>query len=156
MKTKFICGLLSVKDIDESVKFYKKVLGLRVVTDFGANKTLTGGLALQTEETWQEFIGNDKQIKYRNNDAEFYFEIDDLDAFVERLQQLDVKYVHPLKEHGWGQRVVRIYDPDGHILEIGETLNAVAHRFFLSGMSTEQIAERMGVPTAYVTRLLAK
>lgn len=49
--------MLVVTDIDKSVEFYKKVLGLHVIMDFGANKTLTGGLALQTLESWQEFIG---------------------------------------------------------------------------------------------------
>ena len=37
--------MLVVTDIDKSVEFYKKVLGLRVIMDFGANKTLTGGFA---------------------------------------------------------------------------------------------------------------
>ena len=36
--------LLTVKDMDRSVRFYCSVLGLRVVHDFGANVTLTGGL----------------------------------------------------------------------------------------------------------------
>ncbi len=40
--------MLVVTDIDKSVEFYKKVFGLHVIMDFGANKTLTGGLALQT------------------------------------------------------------------------------------------------------------
>ena len=39
--------MLVVTDIDKSVEFYKKVLGLNVTMDFGANKTLTGG---QTEK----------------------------------------------------------------------------------------------------------
>ena len=52
--------MLVVTDIDKSVEFYKKVFGLHVIMDFGANKTLTGGLALQTLDTWREFIGTDK------------------------------------------------------------------------------------------------
>ena len=51
--------MLIVTDIDKSVEFYKKVLGLRVIMDFGVNKTLTGGLALQSLESWQEFIETD-------------------------------------------------------------------------------------------------
>ena len=49
--------MLMVTDIDKSVEFYKKVFGLHVIMDFGANKTLTGGLALQTVETYKDFIG---------------------------------------------------------------------------------------------------
>ena len=48
--------MLVVTDMDKTVEFYKRVLGLEVVMDFGANKTLTGGLALQTLETYKEFI----------------------------------------------------------------------------------------------------
>ena len=40
--------MLVVNDIDQSVDFYKKVFGFHVIMDFGTNKTLTGGLALQT------------------------------------------------------------------------------------------------------------
>lgn len=67
--------MLVVNDIDESVEFYKKVLGLHVVMDFGANKTLTGGLALQTADTYREFIGIDR-IVFGGNDSEIYFEED--------------------------------------------------------------------------------
>ena len=141
--------MLVVTDIDKSVEFYKKVLGLRVIMDFGANKTLTGGLALQTLDTWREFIGTD-DISFGNNSSEIYFEEDNFDKFAERLQKFDVDYVHPVKEHSWGQRVVRIYDPDKHIIEIGENVKSVCRRFLDSGMTAEQVAERMDVPVRFV------
>ena len=141
--------MLVVTDIDKSVEFYKKVLGLRVIMDFGANKTLTVGLALQTLDTWREFIGTD-DISFGNNSSEIYFEEDNFDKFAERLQKFDVDYVHPVKEHSWGQRVVRIYDPDKHIIEIGENIKSVCQRFLDSGMTAKQVAERMDVPIKFV------
>ena len=141
--------LLVVRDIDKSAEFYKKVLGLRVVMDFGANKTLTGGLALQTLESWQEFIGTD-EVSFGGNSSEVYFEEDDFDKFADRLKACEVEYVHPVKEHAWGQRVVRIYDPDRHIIEVGENLKTVCKRFLNSGMTPEQAAERMDVPLKFV------
>ena len=141
--------MLVVTDIDKSVEFYKKVLGLRVIMDFGANKTLTGGLALQTLDTWREFIGTD-DISFGNNSSEIYFEEDNFDKFAERLQKFDVDYVHPVKEHSWVQRVVRIYDPDKHIIEIGENIKSVCQRFLDSGMTAKQVAERMDVPIKFV------
>ena len=87
---KFKNPMLIVTDIDRSVAFYRKVFGLRVIMDFGANKTLTGGLALQTLETWQEFIGTDN-IVFGNNNFELYFEEVDFDAFIERLKEYDVE-----------------------------------------------------------------
>lgn len=65
-----------------------------------------------------------------------------------------IRYVHPPKEHSWGQRVVRFYDPDLHIIEVGEAMPAVARRFQDRGMTTEQIAARMDVPCDAVLRWL--
>ena len=141
--------LLAVTDIDKSVEFYKKVLGLRVIMDFGANKTLTGGLVLQTLETWQAFIGTEN-VAFGSCSSEIYFEEDNFDQFAEKLKICDVEYVHPVKEHSWGQRVVRIYDPDRHIIEIGENIKAVCRRFLDSGMTPEQVAVRMDVPMKFV------
>jgi len=141
--------MLVVRDMDRSLEFYKNILGLQVVMDFGANKTLTGGLCLQTLDSWQEFIGTDA-ITFGGNNAEVYFEEDDFDRFVEKLTACAVDYVHPVREHAWGQRVVRLYDPDRHIIEIGENIKAVCRRFLDSGMTPEQAAERMDVPLTFV------
>jgi len=148
-KMKLKNPMLIVTDIDRSVEFYKKVFGLHVITDFGANKTLTGGLALQTMETYKEFIGTD-EIAFGGNNFELYFEEDDFDKFADRLIQCDVEYVHPVKEHSWGQRAVRFYDPDKHIIEVGENIKAVCKRFLDSGMTPEQVAKRMDAPVKFV------
>ena len=124
---KFKNPMLVVTDIDKSVEFYKKVFGLRVIMDFGANKTLTGGLALQTSETYKEFIGT-SNISFGGNNFEVYFEEDDFDRFADRLKEYDIEYVHPIIEHSWGQRVVRFYDPDKHIIEVGENMKIVCKR----------------------------
>lgn len=141
--------MLVVTDIDKSVEFYNIVLGLRVVADFGANKTLTGGLSLQTAETYKEFIENDN-ITFGGNSFEIYFEEDDFDRFLDSLENCGIEYVHPVKEHSWGQRAVRFYDPDRHIIEVGENLKSVCRRFLDSGMTPEQVAERMDVPLKFV------
>ena len=146
---KFKNPLLIVTNMDKTVEFYKKVLGLHVVMDFGANKTLTGGLALQTLETWENFIGT-SEISFGTNNSEVYFEEDDFDRFVEKLKGLAIEYVHPVKTHSWGQRVVRFYDPDRHIIEVGENMKVVCQRFLDSGMTPDQVAERMGVPLKFV------
>ena len=146
--------LIVVTDIDNSVEFYKKVLGLDVVTDFGANKTLTGGLVLQTAETFTAFTGKD-DISFGTDNFEIYFEEDDFDSFAEKLNSLEIEYVHPIKEHSWGQRVVRFYDPDRHIIEVGENIEFVCRRFYESGMTPEETAKRMDVPVEFVNNCLS-
>ena len=149
---KFKNPLLVVSDMEKSKKFYKDVLGLRVIMDFGANVTLTGGLCLQTKETWMEFIGaKEDEIVFGGKNAEIYFEEDDFDTFAEKLKMMDdMVYVHPVLEHRWGQRVVRFYDPDRHIIEVGENIKVVTGRFLDSGMTEEEVAERMDVPLEFV------
>lgn len=141
--------MLVVTNIDKSVEFYQKVLGLRVIMDFGANKTLTGGLVLQTIDTYREFIGID-EINFGGNNFEIYFEEDEFDNFIDNLEKFNVEFVHPVKEHSWGQRVVRFYDLDKHIIEVGENMKIVCKRFLDSGMTPEQVAERMDVPIEFV------
>lgn len=145
--------MLVVSDIDKSVEFYKKVFGLRVVMDFGANKTLTGGLALQTAQTYKKFIGTDN-ISFGGNNFEIYFEEDDFDGFASRLSECDIEYVHPIKEHSCGQRVVRFYDPDRHIIEVGENMKAVCKRFLDGGLTPAQVAKRMDVPIKFVNNCM--
>ncbi len=65
-------------------------------------------------------------------------------------------YVHDIKEHRWGQRVVRFYDPDQHIIEVGENMQAVCKRFLAEGMTPQQIAGRMDVPLTYVYESLGE
>lgn len=143
--------LLAVTDMGRTVAFYKQVLGLHVIMDLGANVTLTGGLSLQTRESWAEFLGiGPDELGWCGKVSELYFEEEEFDAFANKLRTLDIHYVHPVKEHGWGQRVVRFYDPDCHIIEVGESIKSVVRRFLGSGMTPEQVAERMDVPLKFV------
>ena len=105
---------------------------------------------MQTLEKWREFIGTN-EISFGGNNAEMYFEENDFDKLIERLKEFDIEYIHPVKEHSWGQRVVRFYDPDKHILEIGENMKVVCRRFLDSGLTPEQVAERMDVPMKFVS-----
>ena len=150
---KYNCPMIVVSDMEKTVEFYKNVLGLDVIQDFGANKTLTGGISLQTEESYKEFIGKDK-ISYGGDNFELYFEEDEIDAFFERLKEFNVEFVHPVQEHSWGQRAVRFYDPDRNIIEVGESLQAVCSRFAASGMNADEIAVRMDVPLDMVENWL--
>ena len=156
MKTlKYTSTLIAVADMEKSKRFYHDVLGLEVVADFGDNVTLDGGIALQTMNTWKTFIRTDNLV-LPNNAGELYFEEEDMDTFCDHLKKFDICYVHPLFEHRWGQRVVRFYDPDKHIIEVGEKLDAVILRFMENGLSAEETAVRMDIPFDFVRACLNK
>ena len=55
-----------------------------------------------------------------------------------------------MKEFPWGQRVIRIYDPDRHIVEVGESMKAVVLRLLAEGMSPEETATKTMHPLEFV------
>lgn len=111
--------LIVVKDMEKSKQFYHDLFGLDVLLDNDGNVILTEGLVLQDEQIWKTFIKKD--IIPENNSCELYFEEPNLEAFVAKLEQLypSVQYVNQLMTHSWGQKVVRFYDPDGNLIEVG-------------------------------------
>jgi hypothetical protein len=85
--------------------------------------------------------------------CELYFEADDLDAVWARLSEAGLQLVHPLREQPWGQRVFRLYDPDGHIVELGEPMPVVILRFLAQGMSAKEVAGRTSMPVEVVQQI---
>lgn len=143
MKYEGVC--IAVKDINLSKKFYQDLFGLEVYQDYGINISF-GGLSLQQEFDW--LIGMPKEnIIEKSHNMELYFEEDDFDGFIDKLQRRgDIQYLGDgVKEARWGQRSIRFYDPDGHIIEVGENLRMVVKRFLDSGMSMEETSKRMDV-----------
>ncbi len=117
MKLKNI--LIVVKDIEKSKKFYQDLFGLTPILDNDGNMILTEGLVLQDEKIWKDFMGAD--VIHENNSCELYFEERDIEAFIEKLEKMypSIQYVNRLMEHSWGQKVVRFYDLDGNLIEVG-------------------------------------
>ena len=111
--------LIVVKDIERSKKFYHDLFGLDIVLDNDGNIILTEGLVLQEEKIWKDFLG--KTIIPESNSCELYFEEQDIERFVEKLERLypDIQYVNHLMTDSWGQKVVRFYDLDGNLIEVG-------------------------------------
>lgn len=152
---KFKCLLIAVENMEESRRFYEDILNQIVAMDFGANITFADGFSLQTKLSWAEFIGKEEQEILRDSkDFELYFEEDDFDAFLERIKMHEIRYVHKEKEFPWGQRVIRFYDPDSHIVEVGESMESVVKRFIKQGLSVEETAVRTQHPLDFVKQCL--
>lgn len=111
--------LIVVKDIEKSRKFYHDLFGIDLVLDNDGNMILTEGLVLQDEKIWKSFLGRD--ILPQNNACELYFEEQDIEAFIKKLERLypSIEYVNHLMTHSWGQRIIRFYDLDGNLIEVG-------------------------------------
>ena len=150
---KYKCPLIAVTDMEKSITFYEEVIGDRVAMNFGANVQFEGGFALQEMKTWKAMI-HTENVRRKSNAAELYFEEEDFDNFLEYLKEFpEIQYVHDVEEMRWGQRVVRFYDPDFHIIEVGEAMDTVIKRMLKSGMTVEQTSEKSQFPIEYIKRL---
>lgn len=111
--------LIVVKDIEKAKKFYHDLFGLDVVLDQEENVILTEGLVLQDEAIWKKYLG--KEVVPKNNSCELYFEEKEIEDFAEKLEKQypEICYVNRLITHSWGQKVIRFYDLDGNLIEVG-------------------------------------
>ena len=132
---KYTSVVISVAVINAARKFYEDLFGLEVYQDYGRNIAFTCGLALQQDFDWLVNIPKEKVIKKSNN-AEVVFEEQDFDGFLNKLRESpDIEYLGEVIEHSWGQRVIRFYDLDEHIIEVGEYMKMVIKRFLNACMT---------------------
>jgi len=151
---KYCCTVLSVSDINKARSFYENIFGLNVCQDYGRNVLFSCGLALQQDFDW--LIGVPKERVYKKpNNIEIAFEEHDFDGFLQKLNDYpEIKFLGDVIEHDWGQRVIRFYDLDGHLIEVGEEMKMVIERFISEGMTLEEVSKRMDVSIDDLLKLL--
>ena len=148
--------VIAVSDIQRARKFYEELFGLECYQDYGINIAFTCGIALQQQFHWLVNLPEEQVIK-KSNSMELSFEEEDFDGFLEKLANYpDIEYVHQVMEHSWGQRVVRFYDLDGHIIEVGESMRKVILRFLHGGLTMEEISKKMDASIEDLQKLLGE
>jgi catechol 2,3-dioxygenase-like lactoylglutathione lyase family enzyme len=150
---KFKCSLFAVEDIDLSRRFYEEILEQKVKYDFGENVTFYGDFAIQESNHYSNMIKIDRnEIIRKSNSCELYFETEDLDEAYIRLKESDfnIEFIHNIIEHPWGQRVIRFYDPNSIIIEVGESMESVVRRMNSQGYTLEEIVEKSQHPLEFV------
>lgn len=114
---------LFVTDVEKSIDFYTKVLGFErlkgslnyvpvrsgsVVIGLGAAKGLPKDHPFNPE----------LQTARRGLGAELVLEVDDVEAYFQKVKESGVKILAPLRKRPWGATDFRIADPDGYYLRI--------------------------------------
>lgn len=158
MSIKYQSTVLFVRDIGESRRFYEGLLGQKVDMDFGLNVGFEEGFALwQSDHAFSTIYGRppDSSQRLGRDNLEVYFETGDLDSAWNALSGASVPVVHPPREHPWGQRAFRVFDPDGHIVEVGEPMDFVVQRFASQGLSVDEISQRTAMPSEIVQRIVS-
>jgi catechol 2,3-dioxygenase-like lactoylglutathione lyase family enzyme len=157
MKVQFKTALLFVNDVKSSRDFYEKVLNQKVVYDFGEDVVFDGGFAIHDADHISVLLFNRPNPntvgELGKENFELYFETDELDEACSRVAKSGAAIIHDVMEQPWGQRVMRFYDPDHHIVEIGEPMTAVIRRYLGKGMSAAEAARKTSMPIEEVLKV---
>lgn len=157
MPPQYQASVIFVKDVKASRTFYEGLLGQKVMMDHGPNVGFEGGFAIWEvnhafEMVYQRAPDSGEPLGREN--FELYFESTDLNEIWQQLSGAGVKAVHSVREQPWGQRVFRVQDPDGHVVEIGEPMSVVIMRYSDQGMDQAAIAERTSMPLEVVEMIM--
>lgn len=126
---------------------------MEVFQDYGRNIAFTCGSALQQDFDWLVHLPKESILRKSNN-VELCFEEQDFDSFLHKLKKYpNIECLGEVIEHSWGQRVIRFYDLDGHIIEVGENMKMVIKRFLASGMTIDEVSVKMDVSFEDLTKL---
>jgi catechol 2,3-dioxygenase-like lactoylglutathione lyase family enzyme len=148
---KYICSLIAVENMELSKAFYQQVMKLKIRFDFGENVLFEDGFAIHLKSHFSSLIGG-KPITKGSHNFELYFEFDDVDSFVEELNRQNIMFLHIVKEQPWRQKVVRFYDPDMNIIEVGESLEFLSYRLNVEGKTIEEIKVITGMPVEFIQK----
>ncbi|HNY21334.1 MAG TPA: VOC family protein [Treponemataceae bacterium] len=148
--------VLFVSDVARSRDFYVTVLGQEVAMDIGnINVGFKSGLAIwERKYATNTIFGSEAAPGGDRSDSEVYFETDDIDAAFKKASAAGVELVHPVRVQPWQQRVFRLYDPDGFVVEIGESMDVTVKRLAAEGLSPDAIAAKTFMPIEAVRAML--
>jgi len=161
----FHSTVLFVSDVGVSKQFYTEVMGEEIDLDLGINVGFKSALAIWDgayaggvifgEPEGAPAVSAGSRPFSSKRMLELYYETDDMEATMVRLRAAGVEFVHDVAEQPWRQLTVRILDPDGHMIEVGERMDVCLRRLAASGMSEDEIARDTTMPIEAVQFLLA-
>jgi len=151
---RFYATVIFVKNIEKAKEFYTQVLDCNIEHDFGKNVTFYGGLSIWELHENHLIYEKLNTTANRNNRFELYFETENIQEYFFKLQHAKVEFLHDFHEEKWGQLTIRFFDPDNHLIEIGETMKTFVTRIFNTGLSTQQVSEKTGIPIQTISLLL--
>jgi len=157
---KYEMPVLLVSDIAISKHFYQDLFSLKIENDFGKNIVFRDAFSIWERRRAEDIIfqgkleidSNPKDIK----NVELYFETNDIEKIWKRINFKEIEVIHGLKEESWGQRTLRIFDPDKYVIEVAEPMDQVVLRFIKEGLIDSEIAKKTQMSIEFIKRLRNK
>ena len=160
MNLKNCTPVLFVKNAQIARDFYETLLGLNVQADFGGlNIIFKEGFALwqiANENIIPKTLGSENITNSSlTSRFELCFETEDLDNIYTTLKNNNVKFLHEINVELWGQRTIRFYDPDGHLIETGEAMHVFLRRIYEEeNCNLESTSKRTFTPVELLREIL--
>ena len=151
---RFQSTVLITRRFEAMKRFYTELLGQRISLDFGTCVTLECALTIWELREDHVLAQPPQPPRGGNASLEICFETEVFDAEAARMLAAGVPMVHGTHEEAWGQRTLRFLDPDGNIVELGESIPCFCRRLHACGLSAEAVARRTGVAPETVRNYL--
>lgn len=157
MDIEFDSSVLFCSDVKLQRDFYENFLGQEVELDMDTCIVFKNNFTL-----WQltEDYPISKELGYTyehigNRNLEMCFKTDNFEDAIEKVLMSDLRILHNVEEERWGQYTIRFYDPEGNLVEIGESIPCFIRRMKSEGLNTQQIAEKTGLDNAFVEEVIS-
>jgi catechol 2,3-dioxygenase-like lactoylglutathione lyase family enzyme len=151
-----------ITDLDRSRAFYEGLLGLTEMRVMSRGETPIAGAYAEGLSIWlasdayASLFGSASRAPrdLHGGNWENTFETERYEELYAQLRAAGAKFLYEPRTLPWGQRGFRVYDPDGHILNISETMPASLRRQAAEGKTLEQISATSGFTLDEVGRMV--
>lgn len=150
MAIRYDSAVLMTEDISRMKEFYAGIMGQQIKHDFGACVIFKCGIAIWKLESGFPLAKAIGTKRGPNGSLEICFDTEDFESDAACIKNAGAVLVHDVAEEQWGQLTIRFLDPDGNLVELGESIPCFCRRLYASGMSLRQVSEKTGVPEALV------
>ena len=116
MKFRSSAVILSVRDIDSSLEYYKRVFGFREYFRYGDYA------GMQVGEVEIHLAGPSIQSNRVTGESSVYIFCEGIDEYYEQVESNGAMIVDPLMSYDYNMRDFVAEDPDGNLLTFGEQI----------------------------------
>lgn len=120
---KFCWTTVNVKDLDESLKFYKEIVGLSVDRRFMAGNNVEIAFLGKGETKLELIYDKNKKDLFIGNDISVGFEVKSVDEMMEFLKEKNIKIQSGPFQPNPKIRFIYIKDPNGLSVQLVENIS---------------------------------
>lgn len=112
-----------VSNLNQSLEFYKEVLGFEAVTTMGEPPTFA---IIQKDEVSVTLLEHGNVYDVGDCGVNMYIDVTHVEELYRSCSDSGISISHPLTVHPWGMKDFVVVDPDGHQIALGERQSSLS------------------------------